>query len=160
MKRLTLFLSILLAAGMWSPLAAQKKPNKPKQYKKLNRDRITDLAQGRTEAAVTYFEKYLEAHPKDLEAKYGLAIGYAMQGNMEKSKAMMERSIEEGLPFTGCGPIRYLRRERTRKHCSSSTRRPDSIRGGPISGNVRYLRFFAPFKNASNAITGRRLANY
>ncbi|MEM7394748.1 MAG: tetratricopeptide repeat protein, partial [Verrucomicrobiota bacterium] len=117
-------LAVLFLCGL--PLQAQKL----KQYKKQNRDRITQLAEGETGQAIRYFEKYLRENPNDLEAKYGLAIGYAQRGERARSKQMADLSIEEGFPVE-----RYLAGPRELTEGIPITSEAELIHG-PMLGSV------------------------
>lgn len=70
------------------------------QYKLISRDAISQIVDGRHDAAIKDFEDYLSKHPKDLESMYGLAVTYAQKNNITTAIAYMEKAIEEGLPFS------------------------------------------------------------
>ncbi|PHS03103.1 MAG: hypothetical protein COA78_18975 [Blastopirellula sp.] len=80
-----------------SPVLAQNKdknnkdrlpaiPQEIKQYKKNNRDRITDLHNNKDALVIKYFEEYLGIHEHDLEAYYGLTLAYARIGKIDNEK--------------------------------------------------------------------------
>jgi hypothetical protein len=72
---------------------------KIKQYKKNNRDRITDMVKDRDEQVIKYFNAFLDVHKHDLEAYYGLALAYARTGEMDKAMANVKLALKHGLPF-------------------------------------------------------------
>jgi len=69
------------------------------QYKKQNRDAISQIVDGKYDAAIEHFEDYLGKHPKDLESLYGLAVAYAQKGNIDKALGYVRQAVDEGLPF-------------------------------------------------------------
>ena len=69
------------------------------QYKKQNRDAISQIVDGKYDAAIKHFEDYLSKHPKDLESLYGLAVAYAQKGNIEKALGYVRQAVNIGLPF-------------------------------------------------------------
>jgi len=69
------------------------------QYKKQGRDAVSDIVDGRYDAAVEHFEGYLSEHPKDLESIYGLAVAYAQKQEIDKAVAYVQKAVDEGLPF-------------------------------------------------------------
>ena len=73
--------------------------NRQAQYKKQNRDAISQIVDGNYEAAVTHFEDYLIAHPNDLESLYGLAVAYTQMGDVGKAMKYVKQAIDSGLPF-------------------------------------------------------------
>ena len=70
------------------------------QYKLISRDAISQIVDGRHDAAIKHFEDYLSKHPKDLESMYGLAVAYSQKDNITTAIAYVEKAIEEGLPFS------------------------------------------------------------
>jgi alkaline phosphatase D len=69
------------------------------QYKKQGRDAVSDIVDGKYDAAVKHFKDYLNKHPKDLESMYGLAMAYAQKQEIDKAVSYVENAVEEGLPF-------------------------------------------------------------
>lgn len=70
------------------------------QYKKLNRDAISQIVDGKYDTAIEHFEDYLGKHPKDLESMYGLAVAYAQKQDTAKAIVYVEQALDEGLPFS------------------------------------------------------------
>jgi alkaline phosphatase D len=70
-----------------------------RQYKKQNRDAISQIVDGRIDAAIKHFETYLNEHPGDLESFYGLAMAYAQKQNIPRATTYVRRAIDGGLPF-------------------------------------------------------------
>jgi len=70
------------------------------QYKKLGRDAISQIVDGKYDAAIEHFEDYLGKHPKDLESMYGLAVAYAQKQDTNKAIVYVEQALDEGLPFS------------------------------------------------------------
>lgn len=69
------------------------------QYKKQGRDAISDIVDGRYDAAVEHFEGYLNEHPKDLESMYGMAVACAQKQEIDKAVTYVQKAVDEGLPF-------------------------------------------------------------
>ncbi len=69
------------------------------QYKKQGRDAVSDIVDGRYNAAVEHFEGYLSEYPKDLESMYGLAVAYAQKQEIDKAVTYVQKAVDEGLPF-------------------------------------------------------------
>ncbi len=91
-----------------SPVLAKDKKNKDgipsipleiKQYKKNNRDRITDMRNDKDAAVITYFEEFLRIHAHDLEAYYGLTLAYARIGEIDKAMENLNLAVQHGLSF-------------------------------------------------------------
>jgi len=70
------------------------------QYKKQNRDAISQIVDGKYDAAIEHFEDYLSKHPKDLESMYGLAVAYAQKQDTDKAIVYVMQALDEGLPFS------------------------------------------------------------
>jgi alkaline phosphatase D len=81
------------------------------QYKKLARDAVSDIVDGKYDAAIEHFEGYLSEHPKDLESMYGLAVAYAQKQEIGRAVAYVQKAVDEGLPFARflAGPRDLLR---------------------------------------------------
>jgi len=69
------------------------------QYKLLARDAVSDIVDGKYDAAIKHFEGYLSEHPKDLESMYGLAVACAQKGEIDKAVSYVQKAVGEGLPF-------------------------------------------------------------
>lgn len=69
------------------------------QYKKQNRDAISQIVDGKFDAAIEHFEKYLNEHPGDLESLYGLAVAHAQKKNEPRAIKYVGQAIDGGLPF-------------------------------------------------------------
>jgi len=69
------------------------------QYKKQGRDAISDIVDGKYNAAIEHFKKYLSEHPKDLESMYGMAVAYAQKQEIDKAVTYVQKAVDEGLPF-------------------------------------------------------------
>jgi len=70
------------------------------QYKKQNRDAISQIVDGKYDAAIEHFEDYLNKHPKDLESLYGLAVAYTQKKNITIAMTYVDKALDEGLPFS------------------------------------------------------------
>ncbi|MBN2592713.1 MAG: alkaline phosphatase D family protein [Sedimentisphaerales bacterium] len=81
------------------------------QYKKLARDAVSDIVDGKYDAAIEHFEGYLSEHPNDLESMYGLAVVYAQKQEIGRAVAYVQKAVDEGLPFARflAGPRDLLR---------------------------------------------------
>jgi len=81
------------------------------QYKLLARDAVSDIVDGRLDAAIEHFVDYLSEHPKDLESMYGLAVAYAQKREIDKALTYVQKAVDEGLPFVRflAGPRDLLR---------------------------------------------------
>ena len=69
------------------------------QYKKLGRDAVSDIVDGKHDAAIEHYEDYLSEHPKDLESIYGLAVAYSQKNEIDKAVKYVQQAVDEGLPF-------------------------------------------------------------
>ncbi|MHC4203836.1 MAG: alkaline phosphatase D family protein [Planctomycetota bacterium] len=69
------------------------------QYKKQGRDAVSDIVDGKYDAAIEHFKDYLNQHPKDLESMYGMAVAYAQKQEIDKAVSYVQKAVEEGLPF-------------------------------------------------------------
>lgn len=69
------------------------------QYKLLARDAISQIVDGKYDAAIKHFEDYLSKHPKDLESLYGLVVAYTQKHQIDKAIEYVEQAVDEGLPF-------------------------------------------------------------
>ena len=69
------------------------------QYKKIARDCLSDIVDGKYDAAIRSGEGYLKDHPQDLESFYVLAIAYARKGEIETSVSYVKKAVAGGLPF-------------------------------------------------------------
>jgi alkaline phosphatase D len=85
--------------------------NAAEQYKIQARDAVSDIVEGRLDAAIEHFEDYLGKHPKDLESMYGLAVAYAQKQEINKALTYVQKAVDEGLPFARflAGPRDLLR---------------------------------------------------
>ena len=70
------------------------------QYKTLARDAISQIVEGKYDAAIEHFEDYLSKHPKDLESMYGLAVAYTPKKNLTTAMTYVNKALDEGLPFS------------------------------------------------------------
>ena len=70
------------------------------QYKKFGKDAISQIVDGKYDAAIEHFEDYLGKHPKDLESMYGLAVAYAQKQDTAKAIVYVMQALDEGLPFS------------------------------------------------------------
>ena len=69
------------------------------QYKKQGRDAVSDIVDGRYDAAIEHYVDYLGKHPKDLESMYGMAVAYAQKQEIDKAITNVKKATDEGLPF-------------------------------------------------------------
>jgi len=69
------------------------------QYKKQGRNAVSDIVDGKYNAAIEHYDDYLSEHPKDLESMYGLAVAYAQKQEIDKAVTYVQQAVEEGLPF-------------------------------------------------------------
>jgi alkaline phosphatase D len=70
------------------------------QYKLLARDAVSDINDGKYDAAIEHFKSYLSEHPNDLESMYGLTVAYAQKQEIDKAVTYVNKAVDEGLPFT------------------------------------------------------------
>jgi len=73
--------------------------NRQAQYKKQNKDAISQIVDGNYEVAAKHFKDYLVAHPNDLESLYGLAVVYTQMGEVGKAMKYVKQAVDSGLPF-------------------------------------------------------------
>lgn len=69
------------------------------QYKRLPRDAMSQIVDGKCDRAIKHFEDYLEKHPKDLESLYGLAVAYAQKHDIARATEYVKKALDAGLPF-------------------------------------------------------------
>ena len=69
------------------------------QYKKLARDSMADIVDGRYNAAIRQGAGYLAEQPGDLESLYTLAVAHAQDGQIAEALSYVTRAVEAGLPF-------------------------------------------------------------
>ena len=81
------------------------------QYKKISRESMADVVDGKHSAAVRGAESYLKDHPQDLESLYVLAVAHAGKGDIKTSLSYVKKAVEGGLPFERfqAGPRELLR---------------------------------------------------
>jgi len=91
----TLFWFASSAAGA----AEGQSEKKQEQYKKQNRNAISQIVDGDYDAAIKHFEDYLKEHPGDLESLYGLAVAYAAKSDVDKAMDYVTQAVDAGLPF-------------------------------------------------------------
>lgn len=92
-----LFFVVFLSFTTYVDAVRSKK--RPAQYKKISREEIAEIAEGKSSETIKYYHDYLAEYPNDLEALYGLAIAYAQEKDIEKSLGYMKQAIEAGLPL-------------------------------------------------------------
>jgi alkaline phosphatase D len=96
--------AILLAAAAQAAAPARKakrakRPKRDTQYKKFGRAAITQITEGRADAAIKALQQRLAAEPGDLECLYGLAVAHARQKEVDKALACAKKAVEAGLPI-------------------------------------------------------------
>ncbi len=69
------------------------------QYKLLARDAVSQIVDGKVEAAIDHFQDYLRKHPGDLESLYGLAIAYTQKQDLNKTMSYVKKAVDGGLSF-------------------------------------------------------------
>ena len=69
------------------------------QYKKQNRDAISQIVDSNCDVAIGHFEKYLMDNPDDLESLYGLVVAYTQMRDVGKAMKYVKQAIDAGLPF-------------------------------------------------------------
>jgi alkaline phosphatase D len=92
----------LIMAGTISFSFAEKKKSsgKKNQYKKQNRDRISEIVLDKEKKVEEYFLKYLKKSPDDLESMYGLVLSYTKQDKLKEAVKYMQLSLEKGIDFS------------------------------------------------------------
>jgi len=133
----TTFIALALVATLVLPAVAQR-PKKAPQYKKNNRDRITQMAQGQTDKAVKYFEDYLEQNPQDLESRYALALGKAKLGKERVALKHLEAGLDGGLhPGRFLAGPRTLNQELLALDGARELLADTALLHGPLLGDLR-----------------------
>lgn len=108
------------------------------QYKRITRDAIADICDGELETAIDRLNAYQKYHQGDLESLYGLAVAYAVKGDISQSFGYMHQAVNLGLPVERfiAGPRSLL------KNLTQSDEFKTFIEGrysrmlhGPIMGN-------------------------
>lgn len=69
------------------------------QYKKISREIMSDLVDGKIEPVFQSTSAYLKEHPDDLESLYIMAIVYAQKGDIANSMDCVKEAMKNGLPF-------------------------------------------------------------
>jgi len=69
------------------------------QYKKISRDGISDIVDGKYDETIKSFTEYLNENPGDLESMYVLAVAYAQKNDIAKSMEYVKQAVDSGLPF-------------------------------------------------------------
>ena len=69
------------------------------QYKRNHQGPFIQMTKSNYEKALKELEKYREKHPDEPETYYGLALGYAETGQMERAMESVHKGLERGLPF-------------------------------------------------------------
>ncbi|MBN2326064.1 MAG: alkaline phosphatase D family protein [Candidatus Omnitrophica bacterium] len=80
-------------------LAAQAQ----EQYKRISRDAVSDIVDGKIDAAIESASAYLDEHPDDLESMFVLAAAFAQKNDLDQAYDYVRRSVDAGLPLA-----RYL----------------------------------------------------
>lgn len=68
------------------------------QYKKLVRDVISDIVDGKVNDAITELNNIMQKFPDDLESYFAYTIAYGMKGEMGTALNMAKKAVELGLP--------------------------------------------------------------
>ena len=133
MKHFYFFLLIVFPSILFSQKTSD-------QYKKQNRDAIALIVDGKTDQAINYFNKYLQAHPGDLESYFGLVIAYTSQRNFEAAMEYVRKAVDGGLPMERfiAGPrdlLKPLYKKKAFKEYAKG--KYSAIIHGPLMGNFK-----------------------
>jgi hypothetical protein len=138
---------VVLLSGLiaCAPVHAQKKEKKEKpkrsfeqtQYKKENRDHISDLTEGKFEPVIRYFQTYLKDQPNDLESLYGLTLAYSLAGNPNKADQALQDALTQGLGMERfiAGP-RTLTEKLQQRDAFKTAARDIRLLHGPMLGDL------------------------
>jgi len=136
--------AVLFSAAIAAP---PKKPTKKRrrepQYKQVARNRITQIAKGRPDTAISGSEKYLADHPGDLESCYVLAIAHARGNRIDKAMEYVRKSVELGLPIGRflAGPRNLLKPlTESKAFRDFAAKHPVELIHGPMLGSVTDAR--------------------
>ncbi len=146
-------LAVVLVVAAAS-IAAPRRPRKPQQpekkkrkrepqYKGIARNRITQIAKGKPDAAMAGSEKYLAEHPGDLESHYVLAIAAAQSGQLDKAVEYARKGVELGLPIGRflAGPRNLLKPlTESKAFRDFAAKHPVELIHGPMLGSVTDAR--------------------
>jgi alkaline phosphatase D len=69
------------------------------QYKKMGRDAISSLVDGKADATIRKTADYLREHPDDVESLYILAVAHARRGQVDQALSYVRRAVAGGLPL-------------------------------------------------------------
>lgn len=69
------------------------------QYKKVSREAMVDIVDGRYSDAIDGALRYLEANASDLESMYVLAVAHANQGQIDAAMQYVTRAVNGGMPL-------------------------------------------------------------
>ena len=100
----------LIMAGTISFSFAEKKKSsgKKNQYKKQNRDRISEIVLDKEKKVEEYFLKYLKKSPDDLESMYGLVLSYTKQDKLKEAVKYMQLRLKKGSTSPVISPARAI----------------------------------------------------
>lgn len=79
-------------------LPIQSQAQQPIQYKKLVREVMSDLVDGKIEASITELNEIMQQFPDDLESYYALSIAFGLKGEMDTALNYAKKAVELGLP--------------------------------------------------------------
>ncbi len=90
--------TIALLIVLWSFPTGHVCPG-AEQYKRISRDAMAQIADGRHDEAIGTCEEYLREHPDDIESLYVLAVAHAQKGEIDEALSYVKKAIAAGLPF-------------------------------------------------------------
>jgi len=138
MKKYALIVLFVLGVSVLIAANKEKKRKKTNQYKKQNRDTVSEIVEGQEKVAEDYFKKYLKKQPEDLESMYGLVLTLTKQGKLEEALKYLELSLEKGLKFSRyiAGPRNMLTKlYETDKYKELFTKHSIPVIHGPMLGH-------------------------
>jgi alkaline phosphatase D len=102
--------TIALLIVLWSLPAGHVCPG-AEQYKRISREAMSQIVDGKHDEAIDTCEAYLREHPDDIESLYVLSVAHAQKRETDKALSYASKAIAAGLPFERfqAGPRELLR---------------------------------------------------
>jgi alkaline phosphatase D len=69
------------------------------QYKKISREAVSDIVDGKYDVTIRETQDYLRDQPGDLESMYVMAMAHARKGQIEEALSYVRKALAGGLPF-------------------------------------------------------------
>jgi len=87
--------SCVTLSSMWSGRVCLGQ----EQYKRISRDSVSQIVDGKHDDAIGTCADYLQEHPDDIESLYVLAVAHTQKREIDKALSYVKQAITAGLPF-------------------------------------------------------------